>query len=166
MHSMAIKINVSHEDRDAINRHLEEAGYGRQRRKFHCTFGFIEKVIPKEEVHSFGQMITKLLQDYLETRALTYEVKSAVHLFGHVIAFEPTSTSIPQLLGVNQWLFEKVKEVSKGRFSLNEETTPQKYTPHLTLWRTKRPDTRFEKLNKYAETHPSYTLSEAAYVVF
>lgn len=55
--SMAIKINVSPKDQEALNHALGKAGYPSTRRKFHCTFGFIDHLIPSDEVHSFGQAV-------------------------------------------------------------------------------------------------------------
>ena len=166
MQSMALKINVSRADQEAINHVLEKAGYTPQKRKFHCTIGFIEKMIPEEESVAFGQKITLLLQDTITPLQPLYEVDKAVHLFGHVIAFLPTAKALAQLQEMNIWLFDKVKEISGGRWELNEETQSQAYIPHLTLWRSRRPDRRLQKLAQVAETHPSYHLSEAAYVIF
>lgn len=166
MRSMAIKINVSQKDQEAINDVFEKVGYPRQRRKYHCTFGFIEKMIPEEEVVAFGEKITHALQDYINPLSPQYEVEKADHLFGHVIAFLPTEKSLTILREINLWLSDKVKEISEGRWELNTETQSQTYIPHLTLWRTHRPDQRFEELKALAETHPSYHLSEAAYVIF
>jgi len=166
MHSMVIKINVSREDQEKINDILEKVGYARQRRKFHCTVGFIEKIIPEEETIVFGQKITQFLQEIIESRPLLYEVENAAHLFGHVIAFLPTAKSLVQLKEINTWLFDKVKEISEDRWGLNEETFSLNYIPHLTLWRTRRPDRRFKTLEEAVETHPAYQLSEAAYVIF
>jgi len=166
MHSMAIKINVSQLDREAINDVLEKAGYARQRRKYHCTFGFIEKMIPEEESIAFGEKIIRDLQDFINPLSPYFEVETAVHLFGHVIAFLPNATSLTALKEINLWLFDKVQEISEGRWALNTETTSQYYTPHMTLWRTRHPDHRFEGLKVVAETHPSYKLSEVGYVIF
>lgn len=145
---------------------LEKAGYMGQKRKFHCTFGFIEKIIPEEESKVFGQRITQLLQELIESHLPVYEVEKAAHLFGHVVAFLPTAKSLSHLKEINSWLFDKVKEISEGRWSLNEETFSPNYTPHLTLWRTRSPDRRFKKLEEIAETHPSFHLLEASYVIF
>ncbi len=166
MHAMAIKINVSQKDQGAINDALEKVGYPRQRRKYHCTFGFIEKMIPEEEVDTFGEKITHALQDYIDPLSPHYEVEKVGHLFGHVIAFLPTEKSLVSLREINLWLVEKVKEISEGRWELNTETQSQTYIPHLTLWRSRRPDQRLEKLKAFAETHPSYHLLEAGYVIF
>ncbi len=166
MHSMAIKINVFKEDQEMMNTLLEKAGYPRQKRKYHCTFGFIEKMIPEEEAASFGQKITSELQAFIDARPCVYEVEKAAHLFGHVIAFLPTVHSLNSLKEVNLWLFDKVKEMSEGRWSLNKETEAPNYNPHMTLWRTRRPDERFNKLESAIASHPSYRLVEAAHVTF
>ncbi len=167
MHSMAIKINVSREDQEAINRLLQEAGFPFQKRKFHCTIGFIEKMIPKEDLTSFGSKITELLQEYIDPLLPLYEVEKVEHLFGHVIAFSPTPKSLTSLKELNAWLFDKVQEVSSHRWGLNDETVPQNYTPHFTLWRMRRVDTRFKNLEELvAKAHPAYHLIQAAYVVF
>src|SRR5579863_9609290 len=108
---MAIKINVSKDDQDAINKAVVSSGYAPQKRKFHCTFGFIEKCIPDDESNNFGRKITQLLQEYIDSLSPTYEVEKASHLFGHVIAFEPTPQSRLQLQEINEWLFAKVHEV-------------------------------------------------------
>lgn len=166
MHAMALKVNVSKKDQESINDVLERAGYERQRRKYHCTFGFIEKTIPDEEVVSFGQEVTQKLQNFVGCQSLIYEVETTAHLFGHVIAFLPTSKSVIQLKEINTWLFNKITELSEGRFYLNIESSPQNYIPHMTLWRTRHLDARFKKLEELAQTHPSYVLTEASYVVF
>lgn len=166
MHSMAIKINVSHTDQDALNKILVDCGYAPQKRKFHCTFGFIEKMIPEEEANSFGLTITQLLQDFIDPLSPVYEVERASHLFRHVIAFEPTQKSLVQLQEINGWLKEKVIEISEGRFELNKETQSENYTPHLTLLRTRKPDSRFKRLESVAEAHPAFALTQAGYVIF
>ncbi|OJW52515.1 MAG: hypothetical protein BGO67_06130 [Alphaproteobacteria bacterium 41-28] len=166
MRSMAIKINVSPKDQEAINDALEKVGYPRQRRKYHCTFGFIEKMVPEEESTAFGEKIIHMLQDYINPLSPHYEVEKAAHLFGHVIAFLPTDKSLATLREINLWLSDKVKDISEGRWELNTETQSQTYIPHLTLWRTRHPDHRFDGLKVAAEMHPSYHLSNAGYVIF
>ncbi|MBY0500613.1 MAG: hypothetical protein K2P93_01250 [Alphaproteobacteria bacterium] len=163
---MAIKINVSGVDQETINELLEKAGYARQRRKYHCTIGFIEKSIPMEEAETFGKIITKLLQDYISVSPLHFEVETAVHIFGHVIAFRPTLSSMTQLKEINQWLSEKINEISAGRWGVNEETKNLSYTPHMTLWRTRHPGGRLKKLQGILKSHPSFHLIEASYVLF
>jgi len=166
MKSIAIKINVTPKDQEAVNEVLEKAGYAPQRRKFHCTVGFIEKMVPEEEAQTFGDVITQKLQDYIDQHIPVYEVGKAAHLFGHVIAFLPTAKSMVVLKEINLWLFDQVREVSDERWGLNEETLPQNYFPHFTLWRTRHPDRRFHNLEKAAEVHPSYSLTQAACVYF
>lgn len=163
---MAIKINVTRKDQEALNHALEAAGYKGQRRKLHCTIGFIEKMIPPDEVTSFGDAITRGLQELINQEPLLYEVDKVAHLFGHVIVFLPTTRSQENLKKINLWLFHKVQELSENRWELNRESTPENYVPHFTLWHTRRPDRRFKKLEKFAETHPVYSLAEASYVVF
>lgn len=163
---MAIKINVSHKDQEALHRALEAAGYRDQRRKFHCTIGFIEKMLPPKESTSFGDKITRVLQESINHNPLLYEVGGAVHLFGHVIAFLPTARSQENLRKINLWLSHKVEEISEDRWKLNIETLPQNYTPHLTLWHTRHPDHRFKNLEECAEIHPIYHLTEARCVIF
>src|ERR1700722_3465773 len=99
--SMAIKANVSPKDREAINDILEKAGYSRQRKKYHCTLGFIQKMIPQEESAIFGQKITQELQQVIDSHPLFYEVEKADHIFGHVISFLPTPQSLAPLKEVN-----------------------------------------------------------------
>lgn len=163
---MAIKINVSIKDQEALNLMLKEAGYSPTRRKFHCTVGFIEKLIPSDEVAPFGQAMVNALQELIEGLHPVYEVDKAVHLFKHVIALVPTVQSEESLKTINLWLGEKVQEISQNRWVLNEQTLPENYLPHLTLWRTYRTDPRFKKLEEFAATHPHYRLAQAAYVVF
>ena len=133
MRSMALKMNVSPKDQETLNDILQSVGYERQRRKFHCTVGFIEKMIPEEEAVAFGEKMTTLLQEYIAPLSLTYEVQTAAHLFGHVIAFLPTNHSLESLKKINEWLGNTVAQVSDGRWFLNEETTGSGYTPHMTL---------------------------------
>jgi 2'-5' RNA ligase len=166
MHSMAIKINVLQEEQEAISHLLEKAGFPFKRRKFHCTIGFIEKMIPKEDVTIFGRKITELLQDHIDTLSPLYEVEKVEHLFRRVLVFSPTAKCLVTLKELNQWLLEKVFEVSENRWGLNEETIPQNYTPHFTLWHMHKPDSRFKKLEELAANHPIYHLTQAAYVVF
>jgi hypothetical protein len=166
MRSLAIKIDVPKTDQEAINKLLIECGYPPQKRKFHCTVGFIEKMIPDEETHSFGGQIVPLLQDFIRPLTPVYEVEKAVHIFKHVIAFIPTQRSLEQLHTINHWLHDKVKEISRGRFDLNQETQPETYTAHMSVWRTRKPDARFQKLEDIAQTHPTYSLTHASYVVF
>lgn len=148
MHAIAIKINVSRTDQEAINELFKKASYPWQKRKYHCTLGFIEKQIPEEEVHDFGKKIRDALQEHIDPQFPLYEVAKAEHLFGHVIAFSPRPASLDSLKSLNQWLAAKVKELSEGRWVLNEETQPEHYIPHLTLWRTRRLDLRFKKLGR------------------
>ena len=164
--SMAIKINVTAKDQEALNQVLTGAGYAPTRRKFHCTLGFIDKMIPLEEVSSFGQAVVDELQSVINEESPVYEVEKAVHLFKHVISFVPTIQSEESLKEINLWLWEKVQELSQNRWWLNEQTTPEKYKPHLTLGRARSPDRRFRKLEEFALTYPRYHLTQAAYVVF
>jgi hypothetical protein len=166
MLSMAIKINVSRKDQETINNFLEKAGYARQRRKYHCTFGFIEKSIPVEEAETFGKAIMHLLQEYIFLSPLCFEVETVVHIFGHVIAFLPTSSSLIQLKEMNQWLSQEIKETSTERWELNEETKNVNYVPHMTLWRTRHPGARLKRLQEIVKDHPSFHLIEASYVLF
>jgi 2'-5' RNA ligase len=166
LYSMAIKINMTQKDQKVLNRTLEATGYRPQRRKFHCTIGFIEKMIPSEEALSFGQSITHDLQEAIASEPFLYEVEKAVHLFGHVLAFVPTNRSQDNIKKINLWLFHRVHEISEGRWELNRESIPENYTPHLTLWHTHHPDHRFKKLQEFAETHPTYRLEETGYVIF
>lgn len=166
MRSMAIKINVAREDQERINELLEKVGYTWQRRKYHCTFGFIEKSVPDEEAEAFGKVITSRLQEYISVSPLHFEVETAVHIFGHVIACLPTSSSRVHLKQINQWLSQKVKEISTERWGLNEETKNLNYAPHLTLWRTRHPGGRLKKLQELMKDHPSFRLIEVSYVLF
>jgi len=163
---MAIKINVAQKDQEALNRILVARGYSYQRRKFHCTLGFIEKGIPEEEAHTFGQSICHELQKLVDVEPLLYEVGKAVPLFGRVLVFLPTARSEKHLKKLNLWLFHKVQEISEDRWGLNKETLSENYTPHLTLWHTHRPDHRLKKLEEVANTHPTYHLTNTAYVIF
>ena len=163
---MAIKINVSQQDQEKINQMLEESHYARQKRKFHCTIGFIEKMIPSEEASSFGQTITHDLQQLIDQEPLDYEVDRAAHLFGHVLVFIPTLQSQARLKKLNLWLDHRIQEISGKQWGLNEQSVSENYKPHLTLWHTHRPDHRFKKLEKVAGTHPSYHLTDASYVLF
>lgn len=162
---MAIKINVTKKDQETLNHGLEAAGYKSQRRKFHCTVGFIEKMIPPEESTAFGEAIAHSLQELIDQEPLLYEVDKVVHLFGHVIGFVPTLPSQESLKKVNLWLFHKVHEISKGHWALNKESLPENYIPHLTLWHTRRPDRRLKKLKEFAGIHPIYHLADASYVI-
>jgi len=166
MRSVAIKINVSKDDQDAINKIMRDCGYGPQKRKFHCTFGFIEKMIPDEETEGFAQTMTRLLQNYIDPLLPIYEVEKATHLFGHVIAFQPTPQSLLKLQDINLWVYNKVKEISEDCWRLNEQTQPGKNTPHMTLWRARKPDGRLKKLEEIAETHPRFHLTQAGCVIF
>lgn len=100
-YSMAIKINVTKKDQEALHHALEAAGYKGHRRKLHCTVGFIEKMIPPEESTAFGEAITHELQELIDREPLLYEVDKAVPLFGHVIAFLPTVRSQENLKKIN-----------------------------------------------------------------
>jgi len=163
---MAIKINVSPKDQEALNHVLQEAGYHPTRRKFHCTIGFIEKMIPPEEVALFGQAVVDDLQALIEELSPVYEVENVAHLFNHVMAFVSTTRSEESLKEMNRWLLEKVQNLSQNRWELNEQTLPKNYRPHLTLGRIRRSDRRFRKLEEFALSHPRYQLAQAAYVVF
>jgi hypothetical protein len=99
-------------------------------------------MIPEEEAVAFGEKMTTLLQEYVAPLSLTYEVQTAAHLFGHVIAFLPTNHSLESLKKINAWLGNTVAQVSDGRWFLNEETTGSGYTPHMTLWRSRHIDAR------------------------
>ena len=164
--SMAIKINVTPKDQIALNHILETAGYRGQRRKFHCTVGFIEKIIPAEEAASLGETIIYALQEFVDLNPPLYEVDTAVHLFDRVLAFLPSLSSQESLKEINLWLLHKVQEISENRWGLNQESLPENYIPHLTLWHTHRPDLRFKKLEEFAATHPIYHLTDTAYIIF
>jgi hypothetical protein len=162
---MAIKINVSAKDQEAINHVLEKVGYRATRRKFHCTFGFIEAMIPHEEAPPFGQAVVAELQEFLHSSPLLYEVEKAMR-FHHVLAFMPTAQALNHLKQMNRWLFKRVHELSEHRWGLNTQTIPENYTPHMTLGHLRRPDHRLQKIDTFAHTHPRYHLTQAAYVVF
>lgn len=123
-------------------------------------------MIPEEEVSPFGKMMTEHLQDHISSEDLFYEVEKAEHLFGHVIAFTPTNTSFVRLKEINQWVFYEVKKMSGDAWTLSKETEPSGFIPHLMLWRSGRLDKRFEKVRQIGQSHPSYQLSEVAYVIF
>ena len=165
MRSMAIKVNVSKNEQDSINKILEKSGYKPQRRKYHCTLGFIEKAIPDEEVVPFGEAVVSELQKEVQAHPLLFEVEGVHFLFKHVIAFTPTPSSIKILREMNVWLFEKVRERSRGRWGLTPSTIAEGFTPHMTLMRTHPIDSRFEKIEQAVCSHPSFPLTEAAYVV-
>ena len=158
MHSMALKINVSKNDQIAINKLLVESGYKPQNRKFHCTLGFIDKMIPKEEITSFGDAIVREMQKEASRIKLLFEVDAAQFLFGHIIAFTPSAATAGILNAIHRWLSERVAELSENEWAIDE-----KYVPHMTLWRTRHVDSRFEKLKLLVIKHPSYQLTEAAF---
>ncbi|MBY0272093.1 MAG: hypothetical protein K2X02_01575 [Alphaproteobacteria bacterium] len=159
MRSMALKINVSKNDQTALNNLLLESGYKLQNRKFHCTLGFIGKMIPEEEFTSFGDTIVCEMQKEVSRINPLYEVDTAQFLFGHIIAFTPSETTSRTLNEMHRWLSGKVGELSEKRWAIDE-----KYVPHMTLWRTRYLDSRFEKLKLLGMKHPSYHLTETAFV--
>lgn len=150
---------MSPKDQEALNRALTAAGYKPQKRKFHCTVGFIGQTLPKEDAPSFGQTIINELQEVVDDLHPLYEVEKAAHLFGRVFAFLPTPASEMKLRELNRWLFHK-------KLKLDKQTMPENYTPHFTVWRSRRVDHRFSNLEKYASSHPTYRLTQAAYVIF
>lgn len=163
--SMAIKMNMIQKDREDLTHALEKAGYKGQKRKFHCTVGFIKNMIPEEEAHVFGKVITQELHKFITPHGILYEVDRVLHLFDCVIVFSPTPASQKKLKETNAWLCEKILELSEGRWKLNQESLPKNYIPHLTVWHARRPDRRLKKLENYATTHPCYHLREADYVL-
>lgn len=165
LHSMAIKINVAPKEQEALYHALEAIGYKGQRRKLHCTVGFIEQMIPPAEIAAFGKVIIDELQGIIDQEPLLYEVDKVASLFGRVIGFLPTPSSQRHLKKINLWLFHRIEEMSQGRWGLNRESIPENYIPHLTLWHSHRPDHRFIKLEGIAETHPTYHLTNAACVI-
>jgi len=56
--------------------------------------------------------------------------------------------------------------MSGGLFSFDKITAPENYKPQMTLWHTRHADTRFRKSEEVIKHHPTYCLSEAAYVLF
>ena len=165
MRSMAIKINVSRNDQEAINDLLEKRGYKRQRRKHHCTLGFIDKMIPDEEAVSVGDALSAALQKQIKIQKPYFEIEGVRFLFKHVIAFVPTEPSYTILTEMNAWLFDEVKRLSKGDFELNQSTIAESYKPHMTLHRTRHLDSRFDKLDELTKSHQSFPLKEAAFVI-
>lgn len=165
VYAMAIELNVTAKEQEALHDALEIDGYKHPRQKFHCTIGFIEKMIPQEEVTAFGEAITQALQEHIDREPLVYEVDKAAYLFKDVLAFLPTARSKESLKNLNLWLSHKIQEISKGRWKLNRESTPEHYFPHLTLWHTHSPDSRLKKLEELAATHPTFLLRNAAYVI-
>jgi 2'-5' RNA ligase len=166
MPSLAIKINASPQDQEKIKHLLESVGETHKHPKFHCTIGFIENIPSKEKTTLLGEKIVAALQSHIDLQCPTYEVETAIRLFGHIVAFTPTHQSEKELKDLNAWLFQKVEEISEGLFLLDKATSPQNYIPHMTLWRAHYPDKRLQKLEEMAKTHPTYRLSEAAYVLF
>ena len=159
MRSMALKINVSKNDQAALNHLLVESGYKPQNRKFHCTLGFIDKKIPEEELTSFGDIMVRKMQKEVSRIKLLYEVDATQFLFGHIVAFTPSVATADILNEMHEWLSGKVTELSENKWSIDE-----KYIPHMTLWRTRHLDSRFEKLKFLGAKHPMYHLTEAAFV--
>jgi 2'-5' RNA ligase len=159
MRSMALKINVSKNDQDALNDLLQKSGYTPQKRKFHCTLGFIDSMIPEEEITAFGDAIVREMQQEVTRIKPLYEVDAAQFLFKHVIALVPTPATAHTLNEMHCWLAEKVTDLSEGRWEVEE-----KFVPHMTLWRAHHLDGRFKKLELLVEKHPSYHLTEAAFV--
>jgi len=166
MPSLAIKINASPQDQEKIKHLLESVGETHKHPKFHCTIGFIENIPSKEQATLLGEKIVAALQSHIDLQRPTYEVETATRLFGHIIAFEPTLPTATKLRDLNVWLFQKMEEISGDLFLLDKTTSPQNYTPHMTLWRARYPDKRLKKLEEVAKAHPAYCLSEAAYVLF
>ncbi len=156
---MALKINVSKNDQATLNNLLIESGYKSQKRKFHCTLGFIDSMIPEEEVTTFGDAIVREMQKEVSRIKPLFEVDAAQFLFKHVIALVPTAATAQTLNEMHRWLAEKVTDLSEGRWEVEE-----KFVPHMTLWRARHLDARFEKLKLLAAKHPSYPLVEAAFV--
>ncbi|MDI9638290.1 hypothetical protein QPK87_32385 [Kamptonema cortianum] len=156
---MALKINISKNDQAALNNLLMESGYKPQNRKFHCTLGFIDKMIPEEELISFGDIIVREMQKEVSRIKPLYEVDATQFLFGHIIAFTPSAATACTLNKLHRWLSERVDELSEKRWVIDE-----KYVPHMTLWRTRHLDSRFEKLKLLGAEHPIYHLSEVAFV--
>jgi 2'-5' RNA ligase len=159
MRSMALKINISKNDQAALNNLLIKSGYKPQNRQFHCTLGFIDKMIPEEELTSFGAVIVREMQKKISRIKPLYEVDAAQFLFGHIIAFTPSAATAGSLNELYKWLSDRVAELSEKRWAIDE-----KYVPHMTLWRTRHLDSRFEKLKLLAMEHPRYHLTEAAFV--
>ncbi|KAB2833006.1 MAG: hypothetical protein F9K49_07235, partial [Caedimonadaceae bacterium] len=104
MRSMALKINVSKNDQTALNNLLVESGYKPQKRKFHCTLGFVDKKIPEEELTSFGDIMVRKMQKEVSRTKLLYEVDATQFLFGHIIAFTPSIATADILNEMHGWL--------------------------------------------------------------
>ncbi len=162
---MALKINASSQDREKIDALMEAAGYTHQRKKYHCTLGFIENSIPDEEVQSFGEQIVLDMLAYLQKNPLVYEVKKVELVFHRVVAFLPNDMSRVKLQEANQWLFEQISEVSRGRWGLNKETIPENYIPHMTVWRTRKPDQKLKILQESLKEVHAFRLTDPAFVL-
>ncbi|MBL8675962.1 MAG: hypothetical protein JNJ47_00830 [Alphaproteobacteria bacterium] len=160
MRSMALKINISKNDQASLNHLLIESGYKPQNRKFHCTLGFIDKMIPEEKLTSFGDIMVRKMQKEISRIKLLYEVDATQFLFGHIIAFTPSTSTAGILNELHRWLSGRVAELSENKWTIDE-----KYVPHMTLWRTCHLDSRFEKLKLFSAKHPIYHLTEAAFVL-
>ncbi len=123
-------------------------------------------MIPDEEAHFFEGKITKELQSFVGAYSLTYVVEKADVFFQKVIVFVPTEICLKHLQRANQWLTEKVKQLSGDCWGLNHETIPENFTSHMTLWRILRPDKRLSSLQGSIQEELSFHLTEAGFVLF
>ncbi len=143
MNSLAIKLDVNDENQQAINDFLIGLGMKPQRRRFHCTVGFMDKCFQTlEETHQFLELLKPKLQ--IES-PLPFIVGEMRFMFRHVIGLLPDEETFLKLKAANESLQQEIQTLSKRQYSLNGQTSGEGYHPHITLWRQRHKDRRYRQ---------------------
>ena len=146
MNSLAIKLDVSDENQKALNALLLKMGVEPQRRRFHCTVGFMEKCF---ESPSEAEECVNLLQGRLQlAEPLPFGILEVRFLFRHVVALVPNEKTLKRLREINGYVSDHVNALASGNFALNSQTTEDGFHPHITLWRQRHKDKRFRQTLK------------------
>ena len=144
MNSLAIKLDVSDQNQEDLNALLIKIGIKPQRRRFHCTIGFMDKVFKsKLEAEDFVSQLKPIL--CVDT-PIPYHYMEPRFLFRHIIGLIPNDTSMETMQGVNQNLHNVVHNLCGDKYPLNSQTTGEGYHPHITLWRQRHKDRRYRML--------------------
>lgn len=144
MNSLAIKLDVTDQNQQDLNDLLVRIGIKPQRRKFHCTIGFIDKMFATQE--DAEELVTALRKTLDLDTPLHFTFESPRFLFRHVIGLVPKEGTLSRLRKVNESLHETLAEITGGQYVLNHQTTGEGYHPHITLWRQRHKDRRFKQL--------------------
>jgi 2'-5' RNA ligase len=151
MANIALVLNLSNSATSIVKKLQSQSLITHFDRKYlvrnpHVTVGYI-KDIEAELVGSMAEDLTKYLDQYLLEHPLVYEPENIAVYFENHTVITPSPKTTQALMALNATLEQYVAEIY--RFSLNDKTTSQGYTPHLTLFKKKVSLEQLIQMNTY-----------------